>query len=472
MLMMLGHHDPNVAYQSSLGATKKLISNTLACKVTDLPTARRENDTLAGEFRAGTTILITDLCYRVGTQSGTHGIQMGVGDMGWEDLQVFLVHESDEERPIQKFIDTIEKTKRHLKEIVDDGRVTVHIWLSLQFLHAARPPHNVILENDFTDRFVKGIVDLDQEVSRPVIVAINNDSMFNGLDSITSRKAVELIEALRLQGILVTSDQRMRRSMYSQFGSQYSILSSSKGGSLGKTAIWAIIEKNLFRQRVFLMCATVREHMPEKSGVSKSLLENVTGPTEAFMIAGGEMTKGDYAADDSTIFQKGPPTGSNPNRFTRGQRYKTNWVEPMVGTQDLEPAPTERCHWYPLVLCGPGGLRDPMPDMPTSKNCRRNRSMSLYAYEVHQLLGKQPRPLQASIPNPRGQTISAASRSQIEGGIRKLRCQRPGHQQRVSSVADICGISDGVKCTAAIWGEPFEVAFSHGRSEGFKETGP
>ena len=160
---------------------------------------------------------------------------MGLADMGWESVEVFKIHDSESERPLQQFLDTLDKVKQHLNtDAIDDGQITVHLWLSLQFLHEQKPPHCVMLENDFKNQFVKGVIDLDQVTSRPLMVAINNDSMFNGMDSVTSRIAVELIEKMRLQGILVTSDQRMWRSMYSQFGKQYPILNTTKKGTLGR----------------------------------------------------------------------------------------------------------------------------------------------------------------------------------------------------------------------------------------------
>ena len=352
MLVMLGYHDTDVANVSGFGRIKKSITNHLGCKIIDSPNAPRDTDQLAGDFRAGYTVLITDLMYRVGTQSGAHGIRMGLSDMGWDSVEVFRIHDAAAENPLGKFMETLGKVKDYLEnEIVDDGQVTVHLWLSLQFLHSSKPPHIVMIENTFKDEFVKAVIDLDQITSRPVMVAINNDSWFNGMDSMTSRLAVELVEKLRLQGILVTSDPRMWRSMYSQFGKQYSTLSVTKKGSLGKTAIWSVIEKNLFRQRVFLRCATNREHVstmneraskPEDSGIDVKVLEDMTGPTEVFAIASGEMTSADYAADDSTIFQK----GATPNRFTKDKRFKTSWVEPVVGTHELEPIFSDRCMWF------------------------------------------------------------------------------------------------------------------------------
>ena len=128
MLMMLGHHDVNVANQSDLGRVKKMITNPLACRIIEAPSGPRDHDMLAGDFRAGTTILITDLMFRVGTQSGTHGIQMGLADMGWESVEVFKIHDSEAERPLQQFLDTLDKVKQHLStDTVDDGLVVIAV---------------------------------------------------------------------------------------------------------------------------------------------------------------------------------------------------------------------------------------------------------------------------------------------------------------------------------------------------------
>ena len=144
----------------------------------------------------------------------------------------------------------------------DDGNVTVHIWLSMQFLHAEKPPYQVLLEKNFNTMFVDAIVELDGKTTRPVLVTLSADSNFNELDSITSSVAMELADLLRGKGIMVTTDQRIWRSMYSVYGRQFRIFSTQRSGqNYGKTAIWAVMEKHLFRQRVFLMCATNRERV-------------------------------------------------------------------------------------------------------------------------------------------------------------------------------------------------------------------
>eukprot|EP00435_Cladocopium_sp_Y103_P031471 s3097_g8.t1 len=357
LLMMLGKHDTEVANRSGLALVKKNIINSLACKIVETPFNPRISDALAGDFRSGTTILITDLMYRIKTQTGTHDLGIGLGDeLSW-DVDLFKIHESLKIRPIDKFVDVLSAVEDHLEhEVRDEGNVTVDIWLSLQFLHEERPPHDVILENNFTIRFVKAVTDLDAKTSRPILVTLNGDSMFNCMDSITSRLARELADNLRSKGILVATDQRLWRSMYANFGRQFPIMHTQRKGTLGKTAIWAVIEKNLFRQRVFLMCATNREYVstlneraykPEESGIDPALLRNATGPTKTFAIAGGEMQDDDYAQTDATVFQKKDPTTST--RFTRDKRYKVHWVESTLPLNELEPCPESGSYWFPVT---------------------------------------------------------------------------------------------------------------------------
>ena len=238
------------------------------------------------------------------------------------------------------------------------GQATVHVWLSLQFLHDAKPPHNVVVPSSFQKEFIKCLTELDQASSRPVIVAINTDSLFNGMDSITSRLAVELTESLKREGVMVTTDQRMWRSMHSQFGNQFSPLKATRRGTLGKNAIWSVIEKNLFRQRVFLMCASNRDHVstlnegayrPKHSGVNPEMLADVTGATQVFRIASSDMTPDDYAKGDVPIYQKGTSTaGSTTTRFNKDKRHKAQWVEPIARSHELEPEESFNCYWFPV----------------------------------------------------------------------------------------------------------------------------
>jgi len=82
---------------------------------------------------------------------------MGLADMGWS-IELFKIHESEKARPIEQFLSTVEMVIDFLKnQVTDEGNVTVHIWLSMQFMHNQRPPHDVLIENTFMSQFVKGV---------------------------------------------------------------------------------------------------------------------------------------------------------------------------------------------------------------------------------------------------------------------------------------------------------------------------
>ena len=267
--------------------------------------------------------------------------------MGW-NIELFKIHEAEAAQPIDKLRETVNNVIEHLSHGLSDlGQATVHVWLSLQFLHDAKPPHNVVVSSSFQKEFIQCL-----------IVAINTDSLFNGMDSITSRLAVELTESLKREGVMVTTDQRMWRSMHSQFGNQFSPLRATRKGTLGKNAIWSVIEKNLFRQRVFLMCASNRDHVstlnegayrPKHSGVNAEMLADVAGATQVFRIASGDMTPDDYAKGDVPIYQKGTSTaGSTTTRFNKDKRHKAQWVEPIARSHELEPEESFNCYWFPV----------------------------------------------------------------------------------------------------------------------------
>ena len=353
LLMMLGKNDKDVAHLSGMGDTVKKICNPLACEIVENPRTQKNSDVLSGKFRQGATILITDLAHHIATSSGRHDVGMGLHDMGW-NIDLFKIHEAEPALPIAKFREAVNNVIEYLSHGLNDlGQVTVHVWLSLQFLHDAKPPHNVVVAPPFQKEFIQCVTELDQASSRPVIVAINTDSLFNGMDSITSRLAVELTESLKREGVMVTTDQRMWRSMHSQFGNQFSPLRAARRGTLGKNAIWSVIEKNLFRQRVFLMCASNRDHVstlnegayrPKHSGVNAEMLADVTGSTQVFRIASGDMTPDDYAKGDVPIYQK----GSTTTRFNKDKRHKAQWIEPIVRFHELEPEESFNCYWFPV----------------------------------------------------------------------------------------------------------------------------
>ena len=106
------------------------------------------------------------------------------------------------------------------------------------------------------------------------------------------------------------------------------------------------------------MCASNRDHVstlnegayrPKHSGVNAEMLADVTGATQVFRIASGDMTPDDYAKGDVPIYQKGTSTaGSTTTRFNKDKRHKAQWVEPIARSHELEPEESFNCHWFPV----------------------------------------------------------------------------------------------------------------------------
>jgi len=79
------------------------------------------------------------------------------------------------------------------------------------------------------------------------------------------------------------------------------------------------------------------------------MLADVTGSTQVFRIASGDMTPDDYAKGDVPIYQKGTSTtGSTTTRFNKDKRHKAQWIEPIVGSHKLEPEESFNCYWFPV----------------------------------------------------------------------------------------------------------------------------
>ena len=106
------------------------------------------------------------------------------------------------------------------------------------------------------------------------------------------------------------------------------------------------------------MCASNRDHVstlnegayrPKHSGVNAEMLADVTGATQVFRIASGDMTPDDYAKGDVPIYQKGTSTaGSTTTRFNKDKRHKAQWVEPIARSHELEPEESFNCYWFPV----------------------------------------------------------------------------------------------------------------------------
>ncbi|CAL1173959.1 unnamed protein product [Cladocopium goreaui] len=76
--------------------------------IVDNPSMRKEKDELAGKFRFGKTILVTDLNYKCYSNSrGTTNIQYGLDDLGFV-VTVIDINSFKSVTRAQKFLDAVE----------------------------------------------------------------------------------------------------------------------------------------------------------------------------------------------------------------------------------------------------------------------------------------------------------------------------------------------------------------------------
>ena len=254
LLVMMGRNDPSIMEASGMTQVKKEIVCPFGCSIVDNPFEVKFRDQLAGDIRGG----VTDLPYRIKTSSGSHDLGIGLDQLGWE-VNVFKILERTETDPEKKLEITINNVIKFLKSNIHVGNITVHLWLSFSFVLLENPPHTVLLSNRFVENATDMITALDRAASRPILVALCPDSMFNMVDSRTTRIAKDFEESLGAKQLLVTTATHMWRSFHGSYGQPYRILDKEKKGTLGKTTIWAMIEKYLFRQRVLLMCSSNRD---------------------------------------------------------------------------------------------------------------------------------------------------------------------------------------------------------------------
>ena len=127
------------------------------------------------------------------------------------------------------------------------GALLCIFWLSFSFVFSEKPLHTVLLGSKFVENATKMIVSLDRAASKPIMVALCPDSMFNMIESRTTRIASELEETLRSKGMLVTTDTRMAK-LPCKLRVALPNARQRKKGHLGED-----------HERLLLMCSSNRE---------------------------------------------------------------------------------------------------------------------------------------------------------------------------------------------------------------------
>ncbi|CAL1156060.1 unnamed protein product, partial [Cladocopium goreaui] len=172
----------------------------------------KEKDELAGKFRFGKTILITDLNYKCQANSGgTTNIQYGLDEMGYV-VTVIDINSFKSVTRAQKFLDAVEHLiKSVMPNIIVEENVTIHFWISFAFLITDTHPYHVWVERNYAERLAEAIRRVDKLATRPIFVSLCKDPRFHGIRSGIQDIAIDSADILRSFGIMVTTDDGMWR---------------------------------------------------------------------------------------------------------------------------------------------------------------------------------------------------------------------------------------------------------------------
>ena len=208
---------------------KRGLMSGIGGTIVDKPSVRKEKDELAGKFRFGKTILITDLNYKCHSNSrGTTNIQYGLDELGYV-ITVIDINSFKSVTRAQKFLDAVEHLiKGVMPDIATEENVTICFWVSFAFLITDTHPYHVWVERNYAERFAEAIRSVDKLATRPIFVSLCKDPRFHGIRSGIQDVAMDSADILRSFGIMVTTDDGMWRLMYCSFFSS----------SLADVALW------------------------------------------------------------------------------------------------------------------------------------------------------------------------------------------------------------------------------------------
>ena len=207
-------------------------------------------DELGGQVRMNKCLILTDLTYQTkSTSKATHDIEAGLNNMGVASIKVYqLPYESLEDT--EAFLQIARDAMNFLRYNADTlANITVHVWIS--FASLFRGQNRILVPEDDYAKNLAGIIEeISQYSPTPIFVNILKDARFFGSQSSIVSIAEEFAEILRNRGIMHSTHERFWKQIYA-CGSEPFYWRQGDG----KEIIWAILEKSLMRQKVFLHCA-------------------------------------------------------------------------------------------------------------------------------------------------------------------------------------------------------------------------
>ena len=203
-------------------------------------------DELGGQVRNNKALILTDLTYQTRSSSRiVNDIEAGLNNMGLSSIKVYQLPYESLEKP-EEFLKLATNALTFLRT---NTAMTIHIWIS--FASLFRGQNRMLVPNaDFVVKLAGIITEISQEAPLPIFVNILKDARFLGSQSSIVSIAEEFARILKEKGIMHSTNERFWKQIYACGHEPF----YWKEGE-GKEVIWAMLEKSLMRQKVFLHCA-------------------------------------------------------------------------------------------------------------------------------------------------------------------------------------------------------------------------
>ena len=207
-------------------------------------------DELGGQVRNNKALILTDLTYQTRSSSRiVNDIEAGLNNMGLSSIKVYQLPYESMEKP-EEFLKLATNALTFLRtNTATFTSVTIHIWIS--FASLFRGQNRMLVPNaDFVVKLAGIITEISQEAPLPIFVNILKDARFLGSQSSIVSIAEEFARILKEKGIMHSTNERFWKQIYACGHEPF----YWKEGE-GKEVMWAMLEKSLMRQKVFLHCA-------------------------------------------------------------------------------------------------------------------------------------------------------------------------------------------------------------------------
>ena len=207
-------------------------------------------DELWGQVRNNKSLILTNLTYQTRSSSKTvHDIEAGLNNMGVSFVKVYQLPYESLEKP-EEFLKLARSALSFLRTNAHTiPNVTVHIWISFASLFKGQS-RILVHEDGYVIKLAEIINDTSKNSPLPIFVNILKDARFLGSQSSIVSIAEEFSVILKSKGIMHSTNEKFWKQIFA-CGSEPFYWRQVEG----KEVIWAMLEKSLMRQKIFLHCA-------------------------------------------------------------------------------------------------------------------------------------------------------------------------------------------------------------------------